>query len=628
MCGIAGKIYFKNREINKNKEFPLIRKSLEKLHHRGPDDSGYIIDNNVWLGAARLSIIDLSVQGHQPMRNEDESIFLVFNGEIYNHQEIKRQLTKRHKFVSKTDSEVLLHLYEEKGIGCLRYLRGMFAFAIWNRKKQELFIARDRIGKKPVKYFYNDKFFVFASELKAFIDHPDIPKAIDWEAVDEFLTYQYVPSPKTGFKDIYKLPSAHYMIIKPDGKIVIRRYWQIDFSDKLNLSENEWRKSITDKLQESVKLRLESDVSLGVHLSGGIDSGMVTAFASLNSKNSVKTFSLGFEESRYNELPYARLIAQRYHTDHHEAVVKPDIIELLPNLVYQYEEPFADPSLLPAWLLMRESKKHFTVALNGDGGDENFAGYRRYLVMELFNLVRYIPYKNRLSDLFYFLYKLYSLKDLYNTARLLKFFSNKYEMFYQEMISFIDTETKNKLYTAEFKQKIMSSRAKNFLIGKFNKRKTLNRLDQLLDIEVNTYLPEVLLTKTDISSMAHSLEVRSPFLDHEFMELTAKMPVNLKLRGFQLKYLLKKIAPKYLPQECFVRRKQGFIAPLDYWFRDRLSKYLNEQLLAAEFITFGIFKREELKRLIAEHKEYKRDNSYAIWTILCLKQWLDTYCCL
>lgn len=311
MCGIAGKIYFHQKGFDKKKEIPLIKKTLEKLHHRGPDDSGYFINKNVWLGATRLSIIDPSPAGHQPMQNEDGSVMLVFNGEIYNHQEIKKHLTKRHKFLSNTDNEVLLHLYEEKGIECLDYLRGMFAFAIWDKRKQELFIARDRIGKKPVKYFYNDRFFIFASELKAFIDHPGVPKEIDWDAVDEFLTYQYVPSPKTGFKNIRKLPPAHYLIVKSNGEIVVKRYWQIDFSQKFNLSENEWCRLIEDKLKESIKLRLESDVPLGIHLSGGVDSGLITALASRKVMKPIKTFSIGFEKSAYNELPYAKLIAKK-----------------------------------------------------------------------------------------------------------------------------------------------------------------------------------------------------------------------------------------------------------------------------------------------------------------------------
>ncbi len=625
MCGIAGKIYFGNQGINKNKELPLIQKTLGKLNHRGPDDNGYFIDRNVWLGSTRLSIIDLSPAGHQPMQNKSGSSTIIFNGEIYNFSELRKRFLSAYKFRSNTDTETLLYLYEKFGTKCLEYIRGMFAFAIWDKKRQEMFIARDRLGKKPIKYYFNSKFFVFASELKAFIDHPGVTKEIDWEAVDEFLTYQYVPSPKTGFKNIWKLPPAHYMIITADGKITLKKYWDLDFVQKLDYSEEEWIEKITDKLKESVRLRLRSDVSLGVHLSGGIDSSLITALASEELSKPVNTFSIGFGEQNYSELEFAKLIADRYHTDHHEVVVKPDVIELLPKLVYQYEEPFADPSILPTWLLMKESKKHFTVALNGDGGDENFAGYRRYKVMKLFNLLKSIPAKDKLSNLLYLLYKYFPNKDISNTSRLLKLFSADNKMFYQDMISFIDTKTKGKLYTQEFKQKIKRSRTKYYLLDKFNAVKNLNLIDQLLYVDINSYLPEVLLAKTDIASMAHSLEVRSPFLDHEFMELTAKMPSSLKLKGLTSKYVLKKIAKKYLPQETFVRRKQGFLPPLDHWFRTALYDYLRSQLLDKKFLQLDLFKVNKLDQLIKDHKNWKANNSYCLWTILTLKHWLDIW---
>lgn len=625
MCGIAGKIYFNNQGINKNKEFPFIQKTLEKLNHRGPDDSGYFIDENVWLESTRLSIIDLSPAGHQPMQNKEGSLTIIFNGEIYNYLELRKRFLSRYKFKSITDTETLLYLYEKFGTGCLKYLCGMFAFALWDSRKQELFIARDRIGKKPLKYFYNNKFFVFASELKAFIDHPGIPKEIDWEAVDEFLTYQYVPSPKTGFKNIRKLPPAHYMIVKSNGEIITKRYWQIDFTQKMDLSEYGWEKIITDKLRESVKLRLQSDVPLGIHLSGGIDSGMITAIASMEAKKRAKTFSIGFEESDYNELPYTRLIAQKYHTEHHEMTIKADILDILPKLVYQYEEPFADPSILPTWLLMKESAKHFTVALNGDGGDENFAGYRRYQVMKLFNLLKGIPAKDNLSNLLYLIYQYNPYKDIAQTAKILKFPYDNHKLFYQELMSFLDIKVKNELYTTEFRQKIKRSRSKNYSVDLFKKSDDTDLIDQLLSVDINTYLPEVLLAKTDISSMAHSLEARSPLLDHEFMELTAKMPSSLKLRGLNSKFILKKIAQNYLPRECFERKKQGFIPPLTSWFRRKYKDYLKSELMDKKFLSYGLFNEDILKRLINDHVETKRNNTYALWVILVLKKWLDVW---
>src|SRR3989338_121778 len=576
MCGIAGKIYF-HWKIEKVKEFPLIEKSLDKIHHRGPDDKGYYIDRNVWLGATRLKIIDLSPAGHQPFQNENKSLSMVFNGEIYNWKEIKGKLRKQHKFISHTDAEVLLHLYEEEGINCLKYLRGMFAFAIWDKTRKELFIALDRIGKKPVKYYYNDKFFVFASELKAFIDHPGVSKEIDWEAIDEFLTCRYVPSPKTGFKNVWKLHPAHYMRVKSNGEIVMKKYWQVDFSQKLALSEQEWQKLIYDKLLESVRLRLQSDVPLGVHLSGGVDSSLITALATIEIKKQITTFSIGFEESEYNELSYAQLVAKRYDTDHHSMIVKSDVINILPELIYQYEEPFADPSMLPTWYLMKESKNFMTVALNGDGGDENFAGYPWYLNTNLNSIIKRLPLKKQISSI---------LQNLYTTT----------------------------------KRKDFDTLAKYLL----SKRKFSN-LDEHLLHDLCHYLPDDLLVKTDITSMAHSLEVRSPFLDQEFIELCAKIPEYLKLRKNQRKYMLKKIAEKFIPRECLTRRKQGFLPPLDKWFRMELSGFIESQLLDKKFLSFNIFKNESVNKLITDHQNWLSNNAYILWTMLCLKNWLEIW---
>lgn len=579
MCGIAGKILFGNQTINKNKEVLLIKKTLKKLHHRGPDDQGYTIDKNVWLGATRLSIIDLTPSGRQPLTNEDGSVFLVFNGEIYNYLELKKKLNKKHKFKSKTDSEVLVHLYEEYGIDCLKYLRGMFSFAIWDKRKKELFLARDRIGVKPLKYYYNNKFFIFASELKAFISHPAVPKEIDWEAIGEFLTYYYVPSPKTGFKDIYKLPPAHYMIVKPDGKIIIKKYWDLDFSHKLDLKEEEWIEIVTNKFKESIKLRLRSDVPLGVHLSGGIDSGIITALVSIEKGKPLDTFSIGFEDSDYNELSYTEAVSQRYRTNHHEFIVKSNIVDLLPQLTYQYEEPFADTSIIPTWYLMKESSKYVTVALNGDGGDENFAGYRKYIAIKCLNFIKHFPFRKKFRKTLVYTYRFLRYKEISSLVRLLNLSNDN----------------------------------------------LLGNIDDLLYKDINSYLPDCLLVKNDIASMAFSLEVRSPFLDHEFMELCAKIPPNFKLRGLETKYLLKKIARDLIPDKCFSRKKKGFLPPLEHWFRGRLYMYLKSQITDKKLNSYGIFKKEELQNLLEEHKNYKNNHTYTLFAILMLKNWMDVW---
>ncbi|MCL5797486.1 MAG: asparagine synthase (glutamine-hydrolyzing) [Patescibacteria group bacterium] len=627
MCGIVGKIYFGRDGINpQNKEKFWINSALEKIGHRGPDDSGYVFSHECWLGAARLSIIDLSPAGHQPMQNDDKSVSLVLNGEIYNYLELGDKLRDKYRFRSNTDTEVVLRLYEEYGVGCLRYLRGMFAFAIWDRRKQILFLARDRIGQKPLKYFYNDKFLIFASELKAFIGHPGVPKEIDWQAVDQFLTYQYVPSPGTGFKNIRKLPPAHYMIVRPDGTVSVRKYWDLDFSKKKNCSEKEWMTGVENKLNESVKLRLRSDVPLGFHLSGGVDSGLITALAAKQLNHPVDTFSIGFDEKEYDELPYSRMVAEKYDTNHHEFVVKPDIIHLLPELAYQYEEPFADPSILPTWYLMKETKKHVTVALNGDGGDENFAGYSRYLYVYLMDILKILPFSTPLGKAVGSLYKTLKKKKLYILARLLQCSHEDFSDAYIEIMSFTGSKFRQSNYSDEFREKTIHYNPSNYLKKFFQKTGHFqNTLDSLLYADIHSYLPEYLMVKIDISSMAHSFEARSPFLDHEFMELSAEIPARLKLRNFQTKYLLKKIARKYIPGQCIDRKKQPFLPPLDFWFRNQLYEYLKLQFSDKGILSYNIFKQQALLHLVDDNKNFRGNHSYTLWSVLVLKHWLDTW---
>jgi len=622
MCGISGKLYF-NRDKSVSKE--EIERMSKAIFHRGPDDKGIFIDRNIGLGHQRLSIIDLSPSGHQPMSDNEGKIWIVFNGEIYNFLDLRRELEKNGiKFKSKSDTEVIIHLYKKYGVNCLRYLRGMFAFAIWDSEKRQLFLARDRVGKKPLKYYQDNNCFIFASELKAILTNPEIKKKIDYEAIDEYLTYQYVPHPKTGFKNIYKLEPAHFLIVKEDGKVAKQRYWQLDYFQKLDLSESEWEEKILEKLRESVRLRLVSDVPLGAHLSGGIDSSLIVALMAQQTKKPVKTFSIGFKESDYNELPYARLVAQRYKTDHQEFIVGPNAIELLPKLVRQYEEPYADSSVLPTWYLSGSTKKHVTVALNGDGGDENFAGYDRFSAVKLFHQLRNVPFKNFLKLINRALYQITKIKLFWKAARFFAALNNKPLDFYLQIINCLSPENKDLIYSDDFKELVKNSGWRSSLKEKFDETKNLEWLDQLLYVGINTYLPDDLLVKVDIASMAHALEIRSPFLDHELLELTAKMPTSLKLRGYNKKYLLKKIAYKYLPKECIERPKRGFSVPLEHWFRAKLNDYLKEQLLDKKFFDFG-FKKDGIGKLIQNHKDCRQDYTNQLWALLVLKNWLEIF---
>ena len=617
MCGIFGKLFFEKTKIEEED----YKDCLNEISHRGPDDEGFYVDENIILGSKRLAIIDLSPAGHMPMSNEDGRFWLVFNGEIYNFLELRKDLEKRHKFKSKTDSEVLLHLFEEKGVECLKYLRGMFAFAIWDKKEKILFLARDRLGKKPLKYYLNDKFFIFASELKAILKDKEIPKEIDWEAIDEYLTYQYVPHPKTGFKKIFKLEPAHYLIVTLDGKIKKERYWYLDFTQKLNLSENEWIEAIEEKLKECVKIRLISDVPLGAHLSGGIDSSMIVAIMAQEMKEPVKTFSIGFKEKEYDETKYARLVAKRYGTDHHEMIVEPNTIEILPKLVYHYEEPYADSSALPTWYLCQMTKKYITVALNGDGGDENFAGYDRYNAVKLYFSLKFLPGKKFLKKINEIFYQITQFKIFHKGFRFLSAFEKDFISFYVRLIGYFQDEQKEKLYQPDLKKLIENSRGYNFLREIFNKIKG-EWLDRILYLDINSYLPGDLLVKVDIASMAHSLEVRSPFLDHEFMELCAKIPPNLKMRGHNKKYILKKLAQKYIPKECIFRPKTGFGVPLEFWFKNELLNFLKERILSKEFLNYG-FNKKFLEQLINEHQKGIRNHAYRLWALLILSEWLS-----
>jgi len=618
MCGIAGKIKFKG-SIDRTTELPKIKETLEVLRHRGPDDQGYYLDERVWLAATRLAILDLSSAGRMPMSNEEGNLQMVFNGEIYNYLELRKKL-RGHRFVSQTDSEVVIHLYEDYGLDCLGFLRGMFALAIWDERKGQLFLARDRIGEKPLKYFFNSQFFIFASEIKAFIEQPGVPKEMDFEAIDEYLTMEYVPSPKTGFKNIYKLPPASYMVVSTNGEISCKRYWELDYSQKVKMSEEEWEEAIVDKLTESVRLRLQSDVPLGIHLSGGVDSGLITAIACQNSKRQLSTFSIGFEDSQFNELPYSRTVADKYKTDHHEIIVQSQTLNYLEKLAFVYEEPFADPSILPTWVLMKESKKEITVALNGDGGDENFAGYDRYRAMGIFYLIKGIPFKKEISLGFEFLNRLYKSKNAARLLKLLRFYDKGYHYFYSNIINSLDITLKESLYSNEFKNIISKTYKENVLVKKFLELpKGLNWLEQLLSIDIKTYLPDNLMVKVDIASMAHSLEVRSPFLDHEFMELTAKMPGDLKLKRFRTKYLLKKIAEKYLPKDCIYRRKQGFVPPLDKWLNLNQS-YLRKELLSSGFSKLGLFNRGVISKFLSRTSSTS-NYSRIVWRLLCLENW-------
>lgn len=624
MCGISGKLALDERQPVAAED---VKRMIMALAHRGPDDRGVYVNGPVGLGHARLSIIDLSPAGHQPMSDISQRYWITFNGEIYNFQELRNQFARRGwHFRSQTDTEVILAAYAMYGTTCVQYLRGMFAFAIWDTEGRRLFLARDRVGKKPLKYYLDDHVFIFASELKAILTQSEVPCEVDEEAIDEYLTYQYVPSPKTGFRGIAKLPPAHSMLMElRDGqkpRVTMERYWQLGYTPKLDYSIPEWEERVEAKLREATCLRLVSDVPIGAHLSGGIDSSLVVAFMAQERSEPVHTFSIGFTEDAYDERPFARMVAKRYGTHHEEFVITPDAIAILPDLVRAYEEPYADSSALPMWYLCRETRQHVTVALNGDGGDENFAGYTRYNGWELYRQFRYLPFK-RLGGRIVAAIERASGAALARRAR--KFFSYHDASstdFYLNVLAYFRPSEKEHLYSPEFAAAVFGSRWRSTLDAQLRLHDCDAWLDRVLAADIATYLPDDLLVKVDIASMAHGLEVRSPFLDYEFLELTAAMPAKFKLRGHEKKWLLKRIARRLLPIECVDRPKAGFSVPLDHWFRGALLPYTRERLLDASFLRRG-FRSAGICTLIDTHASGRENHANQLWALLTLALWFE-----
>jgi asparagine synthase (glutamine-hydrolysing) len=587
---------------------------------------------DVALGHRRLSIIDLSEAGHQPMCNEDASVWIVFNGEIYNFQEIKERLEKKgHLFKSKSDTEVILHSYEEWGVECLSHFRGMFAFAIWDSRLQQLFMARDRLGEKPLVYFRQNGHFAFASEIKALLQVPDVERKVNDTAIHDYLTYQYVPSPDTIFEGIKKLPPAHYLLYDRDGNLKIERYWKLHFNSTHQTYPDlqELNDRIRTELEESVRLRLISDVPLGAFLSGGVDSSLIVGIMARLSEKPVKTFSIGFEEKEFDELSYARIVANHFSTEHHEFIVKPNAIEILPKLVWHYNEPFADSSAIPTYYVASLTKDFVKVVLTGDAGDENFAGYPRYLRSKWVALFTKIPEKVRKDLMPEFLRIFSSLhwreKTLNRLADFMEKLSSNQARNYSEQIKFFNAEEKENIYNEQFSKKLEHIDSVDYLIAKFEELKTGDLVDKLLYADINSYLPEDLLVKVDIATMANSLEARVPFLDHRFMEMVAGIPSKLKLRGMKSKFILKTAFKDFLPEPILKRGKMGFGVPLSKWFRNELKEYVYEILLDPKTLNRGYFKGEVIERLLKDHIELRYDHSARIWALLVLEMWFRIF---
>ncbi|MFC1667390.1 asparagine synthase (glutamine-hydrolyzing) [Candidatus Omnitrophota bacterium] len=618
MCGICGKVSLHN-DINED----LIRRMCNLLKHRGPDDEGIYVADGIGLGHRRLSIIDLSSAGHQPMSNEDGSIWIAMNGEIYNFPELRRNLEKKgHVFKSRTDTEVILHLYEDKGIDCVKDLRGMFAFSIWDRTKKRLILARDRLGQKPLFYSFKNGNLIFASELNAILQG-EVSRDIDLASMDDFLNYGYIPAPFSIFKDIKKLPPAHFLIFE-SGNIAIQRYWSLDYSKKLELREEEYCERVLDLLKESTKDRLLSDVPLGAFLSGGIDSSVVVGMMAQLMDRPVKTFSIGFEDKSFNETSYARIVSERFGTEHKEFMVKPDALKILPDLVLHFGEPYGDSSSIPTYYLSKLTRQDVTVALNGDAGDESFGGYERYVANKIaeryriqsviFNklfgrIIKNLPESTHKKD------NINRLKRFLNSAGL----GSGHR--YSRLMSIFNKEERAEAYSDHMKEEIKRNGRENIILREYKIANTGDLVDSTLLVDLMTYMPGDLLPKVDITSMINSLEARSPFLDHRFIEFSARIPSKHKIRGLTTKYILRKAARKMLPDSIIKREKVGFGVPIGRWFRAELKDYAYDVLMSDVFVKRGYFKKRCIKKILDEHTSGKVNNGNKIWCLLNLEIW-------
>ena len=624
MCGIAGRVNFVSGA-------PVDAQSMagmaQLLAHRGPDGDGVRVDGPVGFAHRRLAIIDLSDAAEQPMATEDGEVWITYNGEIYNFQEIRRELEgRRVRFRSRSDTEVILAAYREWGVACLDRLRGMFAFGIWDAVRRTLLLARDRVGKKPLCYRLDENGIAFASEPKAFLAEAGFVPEVDAKTISHYLTYQYVPSPMSGFRGVRKLPPAHYLLVQ-DGQVSVRRYWRLRYGTKRHISEAQAAEEVLARLREAVRLRLVSDVPLGAFLSGGIDSSAVVALMAQEGAGPVKTFSIGFEETDYNELPYARVVAERYGTEHHEFVVRPNAVEILPKLVWHYNEPFADSSAIPTYYLAELTRKHVTVALNGDGGDENFAGYERYLANIAASSYQGVPgfIRRPLGALIAKLPSISSRSLIGKAKRFVAAVSETRERRYAWWLMHFQPPLKAELCTPDFLRQAGGDDTTQLILDEYAASDARDFVDATLDVDVNRYLPDDLLVKVDIATMAHGLEARSPFLDHSFMEFAATLPANLKLHGRIKKYILKKAVSSQLPNEVIDRPKMGFGVPIDHWFRHELKEFASDVLLSRTSVERGYFHTTVVRRLLDEHAGGVRSWHYQLWNLVMLELWHRTF---
>ncbi|MFO8012493.1 MAG: asparagine synthase (glutamine-hydrolyzing) [Phycisphaerae bacterium] len=624
MCGICGMIDFSAQAADLEARLPAM---IQTLRHRGPDQEGTYADDHVGLGHARLSIIDVT-DGRQPLSNEDGTVWIAYNGEIYNFKDLRAELrAKGHQFRTETDTEVIVHLFEETGIECVNRLRGMFAFAIWDGRCQSLYLVRDRLGIKPLYWTVLNRRLLFGSEIKAILAHRDVPRAVRADALSDYLTFLYVPAPKTMFRDIFKLEPGHWLRFDANG-IHRQQYWDLEPAEPLNLTEAELHQSIIRRLAESVGMRLVSDVPLGAFLSGGVDSSSVVAMMAQAGQDPLVTVSVGFDDARYDELPFAARVAERYQTRHHEERVQPEATRIVERLAWHYDEPFADYSSVPTYYVSAAARKHVTVTLSGDGGDENFAGYRRYR-LDLFerSLRRLIPAVCRrwaIGPLGRVYPKADWLPRPLRAKVTLKNVATDPASAYCRSVGFLDDDDKHHFLNPDADALLGNYQSAEIIRG-YMSRGERSGLNQLLYTDIKSYLVDDILTKVDRASMAVSLEVRVPLLDHEFVEFVHRIPPEMKLAGSQGKRVFKTALEPYLDRETLYRPKQGFTPPIREWFRNELRDMAGDLLVGRGRRYSDYISQGAVQKAWDQHQSGRRDYTPLLWAVLMFELWNRTF---
>lgn len=622
MCGIVGVYYFdRMRKV----EAADLKMMMDMIVHRGPDDEGLFVKENVGLGMRRLSIIDLS-GGHQPIFNEDKSKVIVFNGEVYNFIDHRDNLVKKgHSIKSRTDTEVILHLYEEYGLDFFEKLNGMFGLSIWDDRQQQLLIARDRIGIKPLYYYKDEEKIVFASEIKAILAYPGIKAELDYEGLSLLFKHGFTPAPHTLFQNIQKIPPAHFLLIR-DSQIELKQYWKLKYSEKFQENEQKLAEELYELLKDSVRYRLISDVPLGAFLSGGMDSSGIVHIMDELEVNTINTYSIGFGKGYefYNELDTAGRFAREKQTNHHEILVEPNVAELFPKLIWYLDEPLADSSFVVTYLVSQLARETVTVILSGVGGDELFGGYRRYMNVQLNKYVRIIPAWMRQKILLRLIkhFPVDRNNAFLNFIRLARGYLNTSHLLLDQQYS---------QYTAIFNERLISGLLQNhqdmpdFYGDYFDECDSEDILDVLMYFDLKTSLPEQLLMLTDKMTMANSLEARVPFLDHRLVEFAAKIPTKYKIDGFKLRHIQKKAFEDKFPSYILKKKKKGFGAPVGTWIRNELKEMVQDLLSPERLSNQGIFNSQYIEKILEDHYQLREDYTDSILLLITFQLWYDKY---